>query len=276
MQPVWERIGEAHKYLEKFRGKTIVVKYGGDVGRDISTIAHDIAFLQKNGVRVAVVHGGGPQIDEAMAMAGLEPVKVKGHRVTDELTMNIVRSQSRKMRDEMVSLLRKHGVMAVGLGRKEGVVRVKQKDPELGLVGAVSAIRAEPLRQLLAEGRVPVTSPIGVDAKGLPHNTNADEVASNLAVALGAARLIVLTNVTGVKSKEGSLIPTLSVSEAKGHIADGTIHSGMIPKVEALIGAVEGGVEKAHMIDGTKPNALLNELLTDRGVGTEIVLRKKR
>jgi acetylglutamate kinase len=220
-----------------------------------------------------IVHGGGPQIDAALAARGIEPRFVRGLRVTDEVTMAVVEQVLvGQINKEIVALINRHGRRAVGLSGKDGelVVAVRRggKD-DLGLVGDVRRVNPDVIRSL--NGFIPVIAPTAADEQGQTYNINADVVAGKVAEAVGAEKLILLTDIEGVKGRNGELIATLSVREAEALIQDGTIAAGMIPKIECCLQALAGGVRQAHVIDGRVRHALLLELLTSRGVGTEVV-----
>jgi acetylglutamate kinase len=253
------------------------VKYGGhamekDELKD--SFAQDVALLKYVGMHPVVVHGGGPQIDAAVKQAGITPRFVRGMRVTDTATMDIVEQVlAGKISGEIVADLNRHGARAVGLSGKDGELVVARKrgggDEDLGLVGDVVGVNADVIEALHAF--VPVIAPTAADASGQTYNINADVVAGKIAEALRAEKLILLTDVEGVKGRDGKLMPTLGADEALDLIADGTIASGMIPKIECCIEALRGGVKQAHVIDGRVRHALLLEVLTSRGVGTEVV-----
>src|SRR5688572_10504459 len=237
------------------------------------SFAEDVALLKFVGMHPVIVHGGGPQIDAALAARGLEARFVRGLRVTDAATMAVVEQVLvGQINKEIVALVNRHGRRAVGLSGKDGelIIAAQRRDPDdLGLVGDVRQVNPGVIRSL--DGFIPVIAPTAADAAGQTYNINADVMAGRLAEALRAEKLILLTDVEGVKGRDGVLVPTLTVREAQALIADGTISAGMIPKIECCIAALQGGVQQAHVIDGRVRHALLLELLTNRGVGTEVV-----
>ncbi len=273
---------EALPYIRAFAGKTVVIKYGGNAQIDDALkagFAEDVVLMKYIGVNPVVVHGGGPQISEMMKRLGKEPRFVDGVRVTDRETMEIVEMVlGGVINKEIVELISRHGGRAVGLSGKDGrLITAKPLKPtgakrvDLGQVGDVESIDPQLLNGLTSNRYIPVIAPIGVDRKGRTYNINADLVASAVARALKAEKLLVLTDVTGIKDAKGRLIPTLSRKEIQRLIKAGTITSGMLPKVQACLTAVEGGVAKAHIIDGRVPHALLLEIFTKEGIGTEII-----
>jgi acetylglutamate kinase len=273
---------EALPYIRAFAGKTVVIKYGGNAQIDDALkagFAEDVVLMKFIGVNPVVVHGGGPQISEMMKRLGKEPRFVDGVRVTDRETMEIVEMVlGGVINKEIVELISRHGGRAVGLSGKDGrLITAKPLKPagakrvDLGQVGDVESIDPQLLNGLTSNRYIPVIAPIGVDRKGRTYNINADLVAGAVARALKAEKLLVLTDVTGIKDATGRLIPTLSRKEIQRLIKAGTITSGMLPKVQACLTAVEGGVAKAHIIDGRVPHALLLEIFTKEGIGTEII-----
>ncbi|MEW6683940.1 MAG: acetylglutamate kinase [Nitrospirota bacterium] len=273
---------EALPYLRAFAGKTVVIKYGGNAQVDEALkdgFAEDVVLMKYIGVDPIVVHGGGPQISDMMKRLGKEPKFVDGVRVTDRETMDIVEMVlGGVINKEIVELISRHGGRAVGLSGKDGrLITAKPLKPagakrvDLGQVGDVDSIDPQLLSDLTSNRYIPVIAPIGVDRDGRTYNINADLVAGAVARALKAEKLLVLTDVTGIKDAKGGLIPTLSRKEIQRLIKAGTITSGMLPKVQACLTAVEGGVAKAHIIDGRVPHALLLEIFTKEGIGTEII-----
>jgi acetylglutamate kinase len=241
------------------------------------SFAQDIALLKYVGMHPIVVHGGGPQIDAALQKAGIEPRFVRGLRVTDAATMDIVEMVLvGKINKEIVALLNRHGGNAVGLSGKDGelVVARKKRATDLGQVGEVVGVNARVIDALT--GFIPVIAPVAADPDGVTYNINADLVAGKVAEALRAEKLILLTDVEGVKDKAGALIDTLPAEVAADMIRDGSIAGGMIPKVECCLEAIRSGVKQAHVIDGRVRHAVLLEVLTSRGVGTEILPRTTR
>jgi len=276
---------EALPYIREFRGKSVVIKYGGAAMEQADLkdqFALDVILLQLVGISPIIVHGGGPQIGALMKKLGKEPQFIGGMRVTDAETVEIVEMVLvGKINKEIVGLINYHGGRAVGLSGKDGdLLRARKRlhrtadgqEVDLGLVGAVEHVNAEPIRMLEDQGFVPVIAPVGVGAKGDTYNINADLVAGEVAAALGAEKLIHLTDVQGIKGTDGKLISTLSRKEAERLMQTGVIDGGMLPKVESALRALEGGTAKAHIIDGRVPHAILLELFTREGVGTEIVL----
>jgi acetylglutamate kinase len=266
---------EALPYIRRFAGKVMVVKYGGHAMEDDElkdSFAQDVALLKYVGMNPVIVHGGGPQIDAQLQKAGIVPRFVRGLRVTDAATMDIVEMVLvGKVNKEIVTLLNRHGGSAVGLSGKDGelVVARKRRTSDLGLVGDVIGVNARIIESLA--GFIPVIAPVAADSDGVTYNINADVVAGKVAEALRAEKLILLTDVDGVKGRDGALIDTLPADGATEMIRDGTIAGGMIPKVECCLEAIRGGVKQAHVIDGRVRHAVLLEILTSRGVGTEIV-----
>jgi acetylglutamate kinase len=269
---------EALPYIQRFRGRTFVIKYGGHAMIDPelrAQFAVDVVLLKYIGVRPVVVHGGGPQIKETLAKFGKESTYVEGLRVTDDETMEVVEMVlGGKVNQDIVQLVNRGGGSAVGLsGKDAGMLRVRRKSvrgQDIGRVGEVTAVDPAAITAAADAGFVPIIAPFGVDAEGVSHNVNADEAAGAIARALGAAKLIMLTDVEGVKDASGDLVGQLSVDEAHKLIDEGTIRDGMIPKVECCVSAVEGGVERAHVVDGRIRHAILLEIFTDGGVGTLI------
>jgi acetylglutamate kinase len=276
-----ELLLEALPYIRRFAGKVLVIKYGGHaMERDVlkDAFAQDVALLKYVGMNPVIVHGGGPQIDAAVRQAGIEPRFVRGMRVTDTATMEIVEQVlTGRISGEIVALLNRHGARAVGLSGKDGelvVARKRASTVDLGLVGEVVGVHPQVIEAL--SGFVPVIAPTAASVDGQTFNINADLVAGKIAEALHAEKLILLTDVEGVKNRDGTLIPTLSAEEAREMITAGVIDGGMIPKIECCIEALRGGVQQAHVIDGRVKHALLLEVLTNEGVGTEVVHATRR
>jgi acetylglutamate kinase len=274
---------EALPYLRAFHGKTMVIKYGGSAMTDAGLkpqFAQDVVLLKFVGINPVVVHGGGPMISQMMGRLGLEAKFVDGVRFTDAATMEVVEMVlGGAVNKEIVNLINQHGGNAVGLTGKDGnlitarpLSRPGGGESPLGLVGEVAEVRVALLERLDAGRFIPVIAPVGVDAKGQSYNINADLVAGAVAAALGAAKLLILTDVAGILDADGALISTVSRERVDGLIAKGIVKGGMLPKVRACLEALAGGVPKAHIVDGRTPHALLLELFTDTGVGTEIVL----
>ena len=275
-----EVLVEALPYMRRFVGRTIVIKYGGHAMQDAelrASFAVDVVLLKYIGVRPVIVHGGGPQIKTALGRLGIESSFVNGLRVTDEATMEVVEMVlGGKVNREIVELIQQSGGRAVGLTGSDGAmlrVRPKRVDGgDVGRVGEIVAVDSQVISALEDAGFVPVVAPIGADERGLTYNINADEVAGALASALNAEKLMLLTDVEGVRDASGALMSQLSVEEARTHIAEGTIRDGMIPKVDCCIGALAGGVSRTHIIDGRVLHAVLLEIFTDdAGVGTLLV-----
>ena len=270
---------EALPYILEFRGKVVVVKYGGAAMTDQALklkFAEDVVLMKYVGMNPIIVHGGGPQISGMMRKLGKEPKFVKGVRVTDDETMEIVEMVlGGTINKEIVTLINRQGGRGVGLTGKDGALilakKLKAADREMGQVGDVKEIDPQILKTLEGGRFIPVISPIGADAQGKSYNINADLVAGSIAAALSAEKLLILTDVPGILDEKGKLLPTLSRKEVQRLIKKGVISKGMLPKVEAALFAVEKGVRKAHIIDGRVSHALLLEIFTDQGVGTEIV-----
>jgi acetylglutamate kinase len=271
---------EALPYMRRFVGKTIVIKYGGHAMQDDElrrSFAVDVVLLTYIGVRPVVVHGGGPQIAAALLRLGLESRFVNGLRVTDDETMEVVEMVlGGKLNREIVELVQQAGGRAVGLTGSDGaMLRVRPKrveDQDIGRVGEILSVDSEIIASVANAGFVPVVAPIGADSQGVTYNVNADEAAGALACALGAEKLMLLTDVEGVRDAGGEVISQLSIEETRKLVAEGTIHAGMIPKVQCCIDALAGGVLRAHIIDGRVLHAVLLEIFTDdAGVGTLLV-----
>jgi acetylglutamate kinase len=275
---------EALPYIRAFAGKTVVVKYGGKAMVESSLkerFAEDIALMKYVGMHPVIVHGGGPQISEMMKRLGKEPTFVRGIRVTDAETIGIVEMVlGGVINPEIVALINRHGGRAVGLTGKDGPLLIAKplrgsaKEPgvDLGLVGEVDGVDPGVLKGLEEARFIPVIAPIAGGIDGKTYNVNADSAAGAIAAALRAEKLLLLTDVPGILDAKKRLIPTITKKETQQLIRKGTIASGMIPKVQACLDALEGGVVKAHIIDGRTPHALLLELFTDKGIGTEIVI----
>ena len=280
-----ETLIEALPYIRAFQGKTLVIKYGGAAMEQADLkeqFAKDVLLLRLVGIRPVIVHGGGPQIGALMKRLGKEPRFVGGMRVTDEETMEIVEMVLvGKINKEIVGLINLHGGRAVGLSGKDGTLIRAHKRlhrtadgtmADIGLVGEVDAVNPEVIRLLEADGFIPVIAPVGVGSGGETYNINADLVAGDVAAALGAEKLMHLTDVQGIKDGEGRHISTLTKQQAERLIKAGVIDGGMLPKVESSLRALAGGAQKAHIIDGRVPHAILLEVLTVEGIGTEIIL----
>jgi acetylglutamate kinase len=276
---------EALPYIRAFQGKTLVIKYGGAAMEQADLkeqFAKDVLLLRLVGIRPVIVHGGGPQIGALMKRLGKEPRFVGGMRVTDEETVQIVEMVLvGKINKEIVGLINLHGGRAVGLsGKDASLLRARKRlhrlpdgtSVDIGLVGEVEAVNPEPIRLLEENGFIPVIAPVGVGESGETYNINADLVAGDVAAALFAEKLIHLTDVTGINGEDGRLVSTLTKRDAERLIKAGVIDGGMLPKVESSLRALTGGAQKAHIIDGRVPHAILLEVLTKEGIGTEIVL----
>ncbi|PKN60090.1 MAG: acetylglutamate kinase [Deltaproteobacteria bacterium HGW-Deltaproteobacteria-11] len=281
---------EALPYIRRFYNKTIVIKYGGHAMLDEDlkeSFARDVLMMKYIGINPVVVHGGGPQIGTYLKKLGKESRFVQGMRVTDEETMNIVEMVLVGMvNKEIVGLINRHGGMAVGLSGKDGNLieaekyylseeKAKDTPPEIidiGLVGKVTKINAALITSLAKDGFIPVIAPTGVGEHGETFNINADLVAGEVAAALQAEKMILLTDVEGVLDQDKHLINTMSDQDARCMIEAGVVEGGMFPKVKCCIKALRGGVRKAHIVDGRLKHAILLEMFTDSGIGTEIVL----
>ncbi len=270
---------EALPYIEKYVGEIVVVKYGGNamINEQLrQQVMEDIVLLQLIGVKVVLVHGGGPEISELMDKLGKKPEFVDGLRVTDKETVDIVQMVlAGKVNKTLVNLLEVKGGRAVGLSGLDGrLIECEMKDERLGYVGSVTKINIAPVTDLLEKGYIPVISTIGCDKEGNTYNINGDTAAACIAGALGAKRLLMLTDIAGVmmdKDDPDSLIRELSVVRAKELFDKGIISGGMIPKVDCCITALKRGVRKAIIMDGRVPHSILMELLTDEGAGTMFV-----
>lgn len=269
---------EALPFIREFWGRTIVVKYGGNAMTDpglAQSFAADIVLLHAVGIRVVVVHGGGPQIGELLDRLGKQSEFRDGLRVTDAETLDVARMVLvGKVNRDIVASINVHGPLAVGLsGEDGGLITANLRDPELGFVGDVAEVNPSLVESLLAENLIPVVSTIGADIHGQSYNINADTVAGALAGALGAAKVIYLTDIAGLLrdvDDPSSLIATITPAEIAGLIADGVLSGGMIPKVDACLEAIGAGVPAVHMLDGRVPHVVLLELFTRAGVGTMI------
>ena len=267
---------EALPFIKEFHDSVIVVKYGGNshvVGPALDSFADDIVFLRSIGINVVVVHGGGPQVDEAMKLYGIETKRIDGLRVTDEETLKIARMVLvGQVGREIITAINRHGGIAVGTTGEDGrLILAHQKDERLGFVGEVDEINASILESLYFEELVPVIAPIGVDEKGQSLNINADEAAAAIAVGLKAKKLIVMSNIPGLLkdvSNPECVISEMTSIEARALMENESISEGMIPKIKACTDAVDGGVEKSHIIDGRVPHSLLVELFSNAGIGT--------
>lgn len=282
---------EALPYIQAFRNKTVVIKFGGSVmtKKDIlESILRDAVFMEAVGINPVIIHGGGPRISERMKQAGMIPKFVEGLRVTDAKTMQIVEETLMEINQELVNVIHSFGGRAKGLsGRNENMILVSKYPPvetrlangetdfaDIGFVGEVKLINAEPIRKVIQKQAIAVVTPVGVDLEGSAYNINGDHVASQLAASLKAEKLVYLSDVGGVMTnpKElDTLISTLTIDQTQKMIHDGIITGGMLPKVKSCMRSVEAGVSKTHIIDGRISHSLLLEIFTDQGIGTEIV-----
>lgn len=279
---------EALPYIRNFYGKTFVIKYGGAAQMEDNlknSFAQDVVLLNFIGIKPVIVHGGGPKISEMMKRMGKEPTFIQGQRVTDKETMDIVEMVlGGLINKEIVALINNHGGKAVGLsGKDSSFIKAKKKVIkkatetggeeiiDIGLVGEVDSVDPEILNSLEQDGFIPVISPIGVGSKGEAFNINADYVASAIASALKAEKLILLTDVTGIKDKNDNVISSVNKKGIKKLIDEGTVSGGMLPKVQACTRAIDDGVKKTHIVDGRIPHCLLLEIFTKEGIGTEII-----
>jgi len=280
---------EAMPYIKRFSGKTIVIKYGGHamVNKELKeAFARDITLMKLIGMNPVVVHGGGPQINSVLDKMGVLPKFVKGMRLTDEVTMDVVEMVlGGKVNKEIVSGINREGGKAVGLSGKDGALilakklhivyqETEDKPPEIidpGLVGQVIDINKNIINTLVSSGFIPVIAPVGFGVLGETYNINADHVAASVAESLLAERLFLITDVDGVLDGKGDLISSIDDEKAKRLVEEKTISGGMIPKIEYALEALKGGVEKVHIINGCKRHALILELFTDKGIGTEVV-----
>ena len=269
-----EILVQALPYLKRYYGKTIVVKYGGNamISEDLKEqVMEDIVLLSMVGIKVVLVHGGGPEMSDLMKRLGKQPEFVDGLRVTDQETIEIAEMVlAGKINKSLVSLLQQKGGRAIGLSGIDGkMIQADFKDERLGYVGNVTKINADPIYTVLNQGYIPAT--IGCDKKGNIFNINGDTAAGRIAPAVNAVRLIMMTDIEGIRKDRddpSSLIPELTVSEAEAMIASGEISGGMIPKVRCCIDALNAGVKATVIIDGRVPHATLMEILTDEGAGT--------
>ncbi|MAK73966.1 acetylglutamate kinase [Halopseudomonas aestusnigri] len=279
---------EALPYIQRFTGKTIVIKYGGNAMENDelkNSFARDIVLMKTVGINPVVVHGGGPQIGDLLKRLNIESQFIEGMRVTDSQTMDVVEMVlGGQVNKDIVNLINQHGGSAIGLtGKDAGLIKARKlkvsrhtpgmDKPEIidiGHVGEVSSVNANLINRLVSDDYIPVIAPIGVGTDGASYNINADLVAGKVAEALGAEKLMLLTNIAGLMDKEGKVLTGLSTAQVDALIADGTIYGGMLPKIRCALDAVQGGVGSAIIVDGRVPNAVLLELFTDTGVGTLI------
>ena len=274
-----EVLTEALPYIRRYRGKTVVVKYGGNamVNEQLKQqVMEDIVLLWLIGVKVVLVHGGGPEINDLMNKLGKKAEFVNGLRVTDRETVDIVQMVlAGKVNKTLVNLLEMKGGNAVGLSGMDGrLIQCSMKDEKLGYVGKIEKIHIEPVTDLLEKGYIPVISTVGCDKQGNTYNINGDTAAAHIAGALNAERLIMMTDIAGLlkdKDDPSTLIPAVTVSEVRKLQAQGVISGGMIPKVECCIDAIGAGVKHVVIMDGRVPHSILMELLTDEGAGTMVM-----
>jgi len=274
---------EALPYIQRFAGKTVVIKYGGNAMENEAlknSFARDIVLMKAVGMHPVVVHGGGPQIADLLNRLGKESKFIQGMRVTDNETMSVVEMVlGGLVNKEIVSLIQRNGGKALGLtGKDGGLIKARKLEipaengdtVDIGQVGEVESVNTEVLEMLAASDIIPVIAPIGADDEGRAYNINADFVAGAVAEVLKAEKLILLTNVAGLKDKQGEILTGLTSARVQALIADGTIYGGMLPKIQCALSAVEQGVTSSHIIDGRVAHAVLLEILTDKGVGTLI------
>ena len=274
-----EVLTAALPYIKKYSGKTVVVKYSGNAmihPQLKEQVMEDIVLLWLIGVKVVLIHGGGPEISEAMKHLGKKAEFVDGLRVTDRETVDIVQMVlAGKVNKTLVNLLQMKGGHAVGLsGIDGGIIEAKMKDERLGYVGEITRIRTAPIEDLLERNYIPVISTVASDRQGNTYNINGDTAAAHIAGALGAERLIMMTDIAGIlkdKDDPTTLIPCVTVEEARSLYDEGVISGGMIPKVECCIEALEHGVNNVVIMDGRIPHSILMELLTDEGAGTMVM-----
>lgn len=274
-----EVLTQALPYIKRYNGKIVVIKYGGNAMINASLkeqVMEDIVLLHLTGVKVVLVHGGGPEISELMTKLGKKAEFVDGLRVTDKETVDIVQMVlAGKINKSLVNFIEKKGGKAMGISGMDGrLIEAKMKDERLGYVGAITKVNIQPVIDLLEKDYIPVVSTIGCDKEGNAYNINGDTAAAFIAGALNAERLIMMTDIAGVlkdKDDPSTLIPHISISEAKQLYADGVISGGMIPKVDCCIEAIQHGVKKVIIMDGRVPHSILMELFTDEGAGTMVV-----
>jgi len=273
-------LSEALPYIQKFTGRTVVIKYGGAAMKDNTLkegVIRDIVFLYSVGVRPVVVHGGGPEINSWLGKLGIEPQFKDGLRVTDNATMDVVEMVLvGRVNKELVALINRAGGLAVGLCGKDGnLIKARHVGKEgIGFVGEVSSVNIKLVKSLVSSGYVPVISSVAADENGQAHNINADTVAGEVAAALDAEKLILLTDTPGILENyrdPDTLLTQLDIQQARGLISAGVVGGGMIPKVQCCVRSLAQGVRAAHIIDGRIPHALLLEIFTNEGIGSMIV-----
>lgn len=275
-------LSEALPYLRAFQGKTLVIRFGGQAMADANLregFARDVALLRLVGMKPIVVHGGGWGIDALLARMGMESKRYRGHRITDERTLNAVEMALSELNQELTSRLNQQGCRAVGVDGHDGAfirarpLTLPEPDPaapDLGFLGDVERIDTAYIELLLSRGFIPVVMPIGVGEDGTTYHINSDLLAGQLARALAAEKLVLMTNIGGVKDRDGRVVPILKASDAEAMLREGVVHGGMEPRVRAALRAVREGVRSVHIIDGSVPSALLLEVLTAEGVGTAL------
>ncbi|WP_339843959.1 acetylglutamate kinase [uncultured Halopseudomonas sp.] len=284
---------EALPYIQRFTGKTIVIKYGGNAMESEelkNSFARDIVLMKTVGINPVVVHGGGPQIGDLLKRLNIESRFVDGMRVTDTQTMDVVEMVlGGQVNKDIVNLINQHGGSAIGLtGKDAGLIKARKlkvsvhtpglDKPEIidiGHVGEVVEVNTRLINRLVSDDYIPVIAPIGVGTDGASYNINADLVAGKVAEALQAEKLMLLTNIAGLMDKAGNVLTGLTTAQVDALIADGTIYGGMLPKIRCALDAVQGGVSSAIIVDGRVPNAILLEIFTDTGVGTLITNNKR-
>ena len=270
---------EALPYIKNFHNKVVVIKYGGSIlGEDKirKGVLEDIVFLNFMGLKPVLVHGGGPNISDRLRQAGVKTEFVDGMRVTDESILKVVEEELQELNDKIVKEINEMGAQAVGLNGKDGIIRVEKKKAkvDLGLVGHITEVNVGDILKELNRNKIAVVLPMGRGTDNKVYNVNADEAASDLAGVLAAEKLVLLTNVLGIMRRSDdphSFLSTLTEKEAKRLISENVIQQGMIPKVTACFNALDKGVKKTHVIDARIPHALLLEIFTNQGVGTEII-----
>jgi acetylglutamate kinase len=272
---------EALPYIKRFRGKEILIKFGGSAMLDAEireNILHDLVFMNLVGIRPILIHGGGPVITENLKKAGVKTQFVNGLRVTDEATIKVVVKTLSQINKQMVKDLNRFGAQAVGLsGHDSKILTVTRHDAsgDVGFVGDVTAVNVKPIRELTEANTIPVVYPVGIDSKGDTYNVNADEAAAKIAAAMSVQKIMILTNVRGIlkdPKNEQTLMTSLHAENVDKLIQDGVIQGGMIPKVKSATHALRSDVSKAHIVDGRIKHSLLLEIFTDLGIGTQIVL----
>ncbi len=282
---------EALPYIRRYSGKTMVIKYGGHAMIDEElkeSFAQDVVLLKFIGINPVIVHGGGPQINDLLKRLNIESRFVRGMRVTDQPTMDVVEMVLGKINKEIVTLISHHGGKAVGLSGKDGDLILagklsvtaeeggKRFKVDIGMVGEVRAVNPTVIETLDRSDFIPVIAPVGVGENGETYNINADAVAGKVAESLRAEKLILLTDVRGIKGADGNVISTLDADQAGALIREGVVDGGMIPKVECCIDALRGGAQKTHIVDGRVKHAVLLEIFTHEGVGTQVVRSTQR